>query len=32
MLVLLIILYVSLEMIYRGSAELVAYASTHPFR
>ncbi len=27
-----IILYVALEMIYRGSAELVAYASTHPFR
>jgi YjbE family integral membrane protein len=25
-----IILYVALEMIYRGSAELVAYASTHP--
>lgn len=27
-----IILYVALEMIYRGSAELVAYASTHPFQ
>ena len=27
-----IILYVALEMIYRGSAELVAYASTHPLQ